>query len=130
MELYNLYKNIILESVTRNNVIDAIENRYRVTIFYAGDDNTASGKRTIEVYVYGTTFAGNPAIRAYQLFGDSKTRVVPGWKIFRLDRILDWRPTKGSIFYNPINERDPNAPAFNPYGDRGLRSVYKIIKFR
>lgn len=123
MKLYNIYKELILENTARNSIIDAIDNHYRVTIYYAGDDNTAAGKRTIEVYAYGTTIGGNQAIRAYQVFGDTKT-IVPQWKIFRVDRIQRWEPTNFT-FHSPISDRDPTIPKYNPNGDKSMvGSVY------
>jgi predicted DNA-binding transcriptional regulator YafY len=127
LNLYNLYKEIIFESISREAVLDAINKHVRVRIYYAGDDNTATGWRLIEPYVFGLTKKGNPVLRAYQLFGDTKTE-IPGWKLFRLDRILKWEPLKVK-FNTPINERDPSAPPFNPNGDKSMIGVPYIIKF-
>ena len=144
LELYNNLKNKLLlsEGVSPNKVVDAIKGTYRVNIYYEGDDNTAAGKRTIEVYAYGlsnkginkkdngsTTSNGNPVIRAYQIFGDSKTKIVPSWKLFRLDRISKWEPT-GFIFYKPISDYSPNIPKFNPNGDKSMTTVYSIVDFK
>lgn len=125
MKLYNILENIILENTNREMIKDAIDNHYRVRIYYAGDDNTAAGARTIEVYAYGTSIAGNQVIRAYQLFGDTKS-VIPQWKLFRVDRIIRWEPTKW-VFNNPISDRDPTIPKYNPNGDRSMvGSVYNV----
>jgi len=123
MKLYNLYKELIMENTARNSIIDAIDKHYRVTIYYDGDDNTAAGKRTIEVYAYGTSVGGNQVIRAYQVFGDTKT-IIPQWKLFRVDRISRWEPT-GWEFNNPISDRGSNIPKYNPNGDGSMvGSVY------
>lgn len=127
LKLYNIFENLILENSSRSSVMDAIDRKYRVNIYYLGDDNTAAGKRTIEVYAFGLTKANNPVIRAYQIFGDTKT-FVPAWKFFRLDRISRWEPTTFR-FYTPISERDPSAPKFNPSGDKTMSTVYKIANF-
>lgn len=126
LKLYNIFENLILED-NRSSIMDAIDRKYRVNIYYLGDDNTAAGKRTIEVYGFGLTKAGNPVIRAYQLFGDTKT-FVPAWKFFRVDRIARWEPTSFR-FYSPISDRDPSIPKFNPNGDATMSTVYKIAKF-
>jgi hypothetical protein len=121
--LFEIYKKLILkEAVSTNSITNSIENKYRVTINYEGDPShgVAPGLRTIEVYAYGLTSAGNPVIRAYQPYGDTATK-VPGWKFFRIDRIKSWKPTY-SLVTTP-------APGFNPSGDRSMSEVYSIADF-
>jgi predicted DNA-binding transcriptional regulator YafY len=125
--LYNKLKSLILETAGRNEIMDAIDGKYRVNIHYAGDDNIAAGKRHIEVYAFGMTKSGNPVIRAFQLFGDTKT-IIPQWKLFRLDRITKWEPTNMK-FHTPISNRGSNIPPFNPNGDGSMSTVYKIAQF-
>ena len=127
MKLYNLYKDLIVENAARNSVMDAIDNRYRVRIFYSGDDNTASGARTIEVYALGTSKSGNPVIRAYQVFGDTKS-IIPQWKLFRLDRITKWEPTNWK-FDKPVSDLDPSIPDYNPNGDNAMVGMVYNAKF-
>lgn len=120
LEIFNeLFLN---ESVSTNSVTDAIKNRYRVTINYEGDPKhgVAPGMRTVEVYTYGLSKAGNPVIRAYQPYGDTASK-VPDWKFFRLDRITSWQPT-----YALFNR---SAPKFNPKGDKTMSVVYTIADF-
>ena len=123
--LLEIYNKIFLSEAVANvaSVTDAIKGRYGVTINYKGDPKhgVAPGPRTIQVYVYGLTKAGNPFIRAYQPYGDTASR-VPSWKMFRLDRIIDWKPTF-AIFNKP-------APLFNPNGDRSMSVVYTIVNFK
>lgn len=138
MKLYNLYENIILEEVINaKNIItedvdiksvnDAIENRYRVRIEYKDYEDRPPSKRYIEVYALGLSKAGNPVIRAYQLFGGTTTK-IPKWKMFRLDKITKWEPTKPK-FNTPIDVRDPVVPKFNKTGDRTMSTVNKLAKF-
>lgn len=133
MKLYNILNEVILEKksliveVSRNEVIKAIDGKYRVNIYYAGDDNTAAGKRHIEVYAFGLSKDGNPVIRAYQVFGDTKT-FVPRWKLFRLDRIMRWEPTEFR-YYSPVSSRGTNIPSYNPSGDASMSTVYKLARF-
>jgi predicted DNA-binding transcriptional regulator YafY len=129
MKLYNLLEELILENTSRDAVVDAIEGKYRVNIHYAGTDGvSATGKRTIEVYAFGLTKAGNPVIRAYQPFGDTKTS-KPSWKFFRLDRITRWEPLYKNKVYKPISDIDGSIPKANLYGDKSMSVVYNIIKF-
>ena len=67
--------------------------KYRILINYDDEDNHATGTRLVEPYVLGYTKAGNLAFRGYQYEGDT-VRGVPKWKLFRLDRVINWQPTK------------------------------------
>ncbi len=144
MKLYNIYESVILEevekqkrllteNVSREAVIDAIKNKYNVNILY--DDNPDAAipvppsKRYIQVYNFSDTKAGNEAIRAYQIFGGSKTTPRQGaWKIFRLDRIRGWMPTTVK-FAAPISTKGPNIPTYNQAGDRSMSRVYNKVEF-
>lgn len=122
--LQEIYSKLFLtEGVSITSVSDAIKGRYRVTINYKGDPKhgIAPGLRTIETYVYGLTKAGNPCIRAYQPYGDTASK-VPSWKLFRLDRIISWKPTFALI--------TKPAPKFNPNGDGSMSKVFSIINFK
>lgn len=120
LEIYN--KLVLNEDVSVNSVSDSIKNKYQVVLNYEGDPahGIAPGIRTVEVYAYGLTKAGNPVIRAYQPYGDTASE-VPNWKFFRLDRIKSWKPT-----YKLINKP---APGFNPNGDGSMSVVYSIANF-
>lgn len=120
LKLYKIYEELILENISRNSIIDAMDNRYIVQINYAGDDNTAAGPRYVEVYAFGNSKNGNPVIRAFQLAGDTKT-IAPSWKLFRVDRITRWEPTQRG-FNRPRN-------GFNPTGDKAMSVVHKITNF-
>lgn len=136
MKLYKLFENIILceadepslltGSVSDEDVIDAIKGKYFVNITYDDypneESSTTPSKRYIQVYNFSDTVADNKAIRAYQAGGQSKTTPGRGaWKIFRLDRIRSWQPTKMK-FYSPIDK-------FNPNGDRTMKTVHNIASF-
>ena len=139
MKLYNLFEEIILEEksllltegVSDEQVIDAIKNKYRVKIWYNDPTRKPSdppSERYIEIYNYGDTMANNGAIRAYQVGGQSTTTRGGAWKLFRLDRIVKWQPTKVH-WKDPISDpnRDPSAPKYNQSGDRSMRHVYNKI---
>ena len=136
LKLYNIFKNIILEerknlifeNVSYAQVNDAIDKRCRVKIEYKDYEDKPPSKRFIEVYSLGLSKAGNPVIRAYQLFGGTTTE-IPKWKFFRLDKITRWEAVPKVKFNTPIDVRDPVVPKFNPNGDKSMSTVNKMIKF-
>lgn len=129
VDLAKLLTEILLkESASVTNVNDAINKHYRVIINYKtrGED-IANGSRLIEVYAYGLSKAGNPVIRAFQPYGDTASR-VPSWKLFRLDRITTWKPTK-QIFTHPASDYYKGLGEFNKDGDLSMSVVYNIASF-
>lgn len=138
MKLYNLYEETIFEEINRNirlltegvsieDVKAAIDGRYNVNILYRDFENAPPSKRYIQVYNLAKTKAGNDAIRAFQIFGASKRGYKNGfWKIFRLDRIEGWYPTKVK-WTKAISDIDPSIPKYNTTGDRTMSHVaYKV----
>jgi len=138
MKLYNLFENIILEEIEKqnhiiyegvssDNVISAIDGKYNVNILYRDFEDQPPSKRYIQVYNFAKTKAGNDAIRAYQIFGGSKKGENKGfWKIFRLDRIEGWFPTK--VKWNkPVSDLDPTIPKYNPHGDKTMATVMNKV---
>jgi len=123
MVLY-LTEDIDEEAVSGQQVIDALNNRQGVLINYSDENASHPGKRYIEPYVYGLTKAGNPCIRAYQYYGDTK-RGVPKWKLFRLDRIDSWEPTQETFELEP-KARGWAAQAYNQ-NDGSMSAVYKTV---
>ena len=127
--LERIYNSLLLtESVGVDEVNDALDNHKRVILNYRskGEDKN-TGARVIEVYAYGLTKAGNPCIRAFQPYGDTTSR-VPSWKFFRLDRIIEWKPTE-QTFDRPADFYYKNLGNFNPNGDETMSVVYKVAKF-
>jgi len=120
-----LTEGFINESVAGDEVVKAIDNRVGVLITYSGENNNHGGVRYIEPYVYGATTQNNPAIRAYQYYGDTK-RGVPKWKLFRLDRIESWEPTENHFELEP-KARGWAAQAFNG-NDKLLPTIYKVVE--
>ena len=127
--LTELLQEILLtESVSVNDIDDAMDNHKRVIInYHSKGEDIATGARVIEVYAYGLTKAGNPVIRAFQPFGDTTSK-VPSWKFFRLDRISAWEDTK-QTFNRPASEIYRGLGDFNPNDDRTMSVVYKITTF-
>jgi predicted DNA-binding transcriptional regulator YafY len=126
MKLYNSLKSLILEVASIQSVNDAINRRQIIIINYDGDEPGGKGLREIEPVCFGYSKANNPILRAWDLEGSSHTgykgeQPLPGWRIFRLDKILSFKPT-GEVF----NQMRPN---FNPNGDKSMTRVINIAKF-
>jgi len=73
---------------------DAISNKFVCTIDYRGEPGTKilAGVRFIEPYAIGTDKHGNILLRAWLIRGMSRSgkinpRLVPGWRLFRVDRM-------------------------------------------
>ncbi len=144
MKLYNIFEEVILEEVEKQRQIisegvsadavnDAIQNKYNVNILYRDFDGQPPSKRYIQVYNFaktqGNVTGGNDAIRAYQIFGGSKTNKGKGhWKIFRLDRIEGWYPTKVK-FSEPVSNKDTSIPKYNNNGDKSMSQIYNKVNF-
>jgi predicted DNA-binding transcriptional regulator YafY len=117
----------LTEGVSFDDVKAAIDGKYNVNILYRDYEDQPPSKRYIQVYNLAKTKSGNDAIRAYQIFGASKKGNKNGfWKIFRLDRIEGWFPTKVR-WAKPVSDIEPNVPKYNANGDRSMSSVmYKV----
>lgn len=129
MNLYSIFSELILEAVGKPRIAKAINSHQVVTIYYKGDDTVNAGFRDIEVYTLGISKAGNPVIRAWQRRGVTDTE-VPGWKIFRTDKITSWIPKEGKFFSKPISARKKGVPKFNPNGDKSMTRVDIIANFK
>jgi predicted DNA-binding transcriptional regulator YafY len=120
MKLYNTFKNLIVEVASTNRVIDAIRNRKKIVIYYDGDEPGGKGLRTIEPVCFGYSKKNNPVLRAWDYEGASHTaylgeKPLPGWRLFRLDKITYLQPTAETF--------DEVRPNYNPNGDRSMTSV-------
>ena len=129
MTIYNIFSELILEAVGKPRIAKAIDSHQVVTIYYKGDETINAGFRDIEVYTLGISKAGNPVIRGFQLRGVTDTE-VPGWKLFRVDKITYWKPKEGKFFKTPISNRRKGVPKFNPKGDKTMARVDKIATFK
>ena len=121
MKLYESLKSLILEVVSRDQILNAMDGRNVCSLNY--DDNEdpgGKGTRWVEIYCYGKSKSGNDVIRVYQIGGDTKT-IQPGWKLFRTDRMNNFIKLGGEF----------NEPRklFNPNGDKDMIEIYNIIKF-
>jgi predicted DNA-binding transcriptional regulator YafY len=126
MKLYNITKSLILEVASIENIIDAIGRKKRVIIYYDGDEPGGRGLREIEPVCFGYSKAGNLVLRAWDLEGASHRgflglKPLPGWRLFRLDKITSLSPT-GERFNRP-------RPNYNPRGDKSMTQVIINSKF-
>jgi len=126
MRLIESILSLITEQATRENIIDAIKNRKRVIIYYDGDEPGGKGLRQIEPVCLGRSLRNNLVLRAWDAEGASHrgylgTRPMPGWRLFKVDKILSFKPT-GEIFVTP-------KPNYNPSGDKSMNRVIINSKF-
>jgi predicted DNA-binding transcriptional regulator YafY len=92
---------------------DSISNKFVCKIDYKGEIGTKilPGSRLIEPYALGVDSNGNTLLRAWLISGISRSgridpKLVPGWRLFRLDRIRSINPTLQKFLvarkgYNP-----------------------------
>jgi predicted DNA-binding transcriptional regulator YafY len=126
MKLTETLKGLLLEIASMETVLDCVRSRKKCIIYYDGDEPGGRGLRQIEPVAIGYSKAGNLVVRAWEDSGAShrfylKKRPIPGWRFFRLDKILSISPT-GEIF-NQIK------PKFNPNGDKSMNRVILVSKF-
>jgi predicted DNA-binding transcriptional regulator YafY len=126
MKLQESLKSLICEVASIESVIDCIKKKQKCIIYYDGDEPGGKGLREIEPVCLGTSKAGNKVLRAWDEVGASHTattgeKPLPGWRMFRLDKIMTLKPT-GENF----TEMRPN---FNPNGDKSMINVILVAKF-
>ena len=127
MRLNGILKTLITEIASIQSIGDAIDRKKVVSIYYDGDEPGGNGLRTIEpVCLFIDRRSQNTNLCAWDREGASHKvavgdGVLPGWRLFRLDKILSWNPT-GENF----NQMRPN---FNPQGDKRASRILYIAKF-
>jgi predicted DNA-binding transcriptional regulator YafY len=126
MKLYNVTKSLILEIASIDSIVDAIRKRNKIVIYYDGDEPGGRGLREIEPVCFGYSKADNPVLRAWDYQGASHTgykgeQPLPGWRLFRVDKILSFKPTN-----EKFNTPRPN---YNPNGDKSMLRVIINAKF-
>lgn len=131
LNIYDIYENLLLEAKAkdiRNIIENAIKMNMSLRILYKGENETRPGWRLIEPYLLGiyNTKQKPLVLRALQLGrttsltpdGDGKDplKALPkGWRIFRLDRIVDVRSGTGKFSPNKRSEYNMN--------DRGMSKI-------
>lgn len=76
----------------KETIIYAIKNGIKMDILYQDDKtDVLAGYREISPAALGThVSSNNDVLRAFLQFGVSKSKRVPKWRLFRLDRIKDY----------------------------------------
>jgi predicted DNA-binding transcriptional regulator YafY len=126
MKLYNTVKSLILEIASVDSIVNAIKNKDKIIIYYDGDEPGGRGLREIEPVCFGYSKANNPVVRAWDNEGASHTgfkgeQPLPGWRLFRVDKILSFRPS-GEKFTQI-------RPDYNLNGDKSMNRVIINAKF-
>lgn len=126
MKLTEVFKSLITEIASVDSVRKSIEDKQKIIMYYDGDEPGGRGLRLIEPVALGRSKRGNLVLRAWDEEGASHrgylgTRPMPGWRLFKLDKILSYKPS-GENFNAP-------RPNFNPTGDKDMTSIIIIAKF-
>jgi len=126
MKLITTFKSLLTEVASLGDIQDSIKKRIVVTIYYDGDIPGGKGYRRIEPVCVGYSKAGNLVVRAWDIDGASHTssigeKPLPGWRLFRADKIFTYQPTADTF-----NEVRPN---YNPNGDKSMERVILNAKF-
>jgi predicted DNA-binding transcriptional regulator YafY len=126
MKLTSVFKSLILEIASVDSVRKSIEDKQKIIMYYDGDEPGGKGLRLIEPVALGRSKRGNLVVRAWDEEGASHrgylgTRPMPGWRLFKLDKIVSYKPS-GQNFDTP-------RPNFNPTGDKDMISIIIIAKF-
>jgi predicted DNA-binding transcriptional regulator YafY len=126
MKLLGSLKNLLIEQAYFGDLVDAVKKRKILIISYDGDEDGGKGLRRIEPVCIGVSKANNRVLRAWDIEGASHTdktkeQPLPGWRLFRLDKILSAKPT-GEVYNEP-------RPNYNFNGDDSMVSVTVNAKF-
>lgn len=126
MKLIQKLNGLITEIAAISDITNSIKKREIVTIYYDGKDNGGKGYRTIEPVCLGMSKKNNMVLRAWESEGSSfsaknKNNFLPGWRLFRVDKIFTYKPT-----FDKFNEIRPN---YNQNGDKSMIQVLVNTKF-
>lgn len=130
----SVFRELLTEAVQSNRIITSMKNRMINKIYYDGDETMRPGWRSIEIYCYGTSTAGNDVIRAWQREGVSDTpngngsdplTKKPGWRLFRLDGISSFANTGLNFEADPATLQR-TRPYYNAR-DKQMNHIYYAI---
>lgn len=121
MKLLQTIKSFITEAVSFDDLQRAIKNNDVIIITYDGDEPGGKGYRTVYPVCLGRSLKGNLVLRAYEPEGASHSvaigkKVLPGWRLFRVDKTFTFRRTGETFTTLPSN--------YNPNGDKSMTTVY------
>lgn len=132
------FLNVSLDDVLNENfdntvaiLKNAIENKYICTIYYKGEQKGVvdDGYRFIEPCAIGMNEQGNTVLRAWLIKGVTRSgkidpSLVPGWRLFRIDRIKNIASTFGS--FGEFSKKPHKG--YNSH-DNGMVEVYYSVKY-
>ena len=126
MKLIQKLNGLITEIAAISDITNSIKKREIVTIYYDGKDNGGKGYRTIEPVCLGMSKKNNMVLRAWEsewssFSAKNKSNFLPGWRLFRVDKIFTYKPT-----FDKFNEMRPN---YNQNGDKSMIQVLVNTKF-
>lgn len=126
MKLLSTFKGLLNEVASIDHIQNAIRNKQKVIIYYDGDEPGGKGLRIIEPVCLGRSKKNNLVLRAWDDEGASHRgflglRPMPGWRLFKVDKIVSFKPT-GENF-------ETARPNYNPNGDKSMISVIINAKF-
>ena len=128
---------LLNEWVSRNDVIESIQKRHVIYIYYSGDDTVNKGYRTIEPYTLGVhKNTGNLVLRAWQQAGASDTPTpnpkndgIAGWRMFRLDGITSYVDTQKVFPKQKDNWRQGYVPYKTPV-DKHMSAIIATVQMK
>lgn len=119
----------VQRSIVSNDIPSLLHNRV-VTMIQYNDEQPQphTAFRQIAIVAYGITKAGNTAIRAYEMVGDSRsaadgTGQIPDYRMFLIKRIQSLKPMIGTEPWG----RDVLDSRYNWSGDKGLPDLFDHI---
>ncbi len=126
MKLLTTFKSLLTEISSLGDIQDSINKKIVVTVYYDGDIPGGKGYRRIEPVCVGYSKAGNLVVRAWDIDGASHTATIgekplPGWRLFRADKIFTYQPTTDTF--------SQVRPNYNPNGDKSMERVILNAKF-
>lgn len=121
----------VQKTIITDDISSLLHNRVICQLSYNDDKpQPATGYRQICIVAHGMTKAQSPneCIRAYELFGDSRsakdgTGEIPDYRMFLTSRIVNLKPMFGTEPWG----RDVLDSRYNWSGDRGMSTVFEHI---
>jgi predicted DNA-binding transcriptional regulator YafY len=126
MKLTGSLRGLLLEIASIETVQDAVNGKKVCIVYYDGDEPGGRGLREIEPVALGKSKAGNLVMRDWDREGASHTgykgeQPLPGWRLFRLDKVLSCKPS-GEVYNEP-------RPNYNFNGDKSMTTIITIARF-
>lgn len=119
----------VQKTVVSNDIPSLLHNRVITMMSYNDEKpHPHTAFRQVAIVAYGITKAGNTAIRAYEMFGDSRSAAegvgqIPDYRLFLIKRIQSLKPMIGTEPWG----RDLLDSRYNWNGDKGLPDLFDHI---